>query len=211
MLLIVQLSLPLSRSSLPHSQVWQDALRVKRGAPYIVEEFPKRTVSCVRFAPYEDVLGVGHSGGFTSMVVPGAGEANFDSYEVNPFQTRRQRADQTVRSLLEKLQPDTITLDKHAFSVAAPKDEEELAADRAAERKAQLLPEVDQERNRMRGRSSISLRMKRKRMNIVDEKAVEHKARVEQFQETRERTKQEEAAKKAGGKFVASALDRFKK
>lgn len=47
-------------------------------------------VSGLMFAPYEDVLGVGHSSGYSSLVIPGSGEANFDAYEANPFETKRQ-------------------------------------------------------------------------------------------------------------------------
>jgi U3 small nucleolar RNA-associated protein 7 len=46
-------------------------------------------VSALMFAPYEDVLGVGHTNGYSSLVIPGSGEANFDAYEANPFETKR--------------------------------------------------------------------------------------------------------------------------
>jgi len=46
-------------------------------------------VTSVKFLPYEDVLGVGHSNGYSSLVIPGSGEANFDAYEANPFETKR--------------------------------------------------------------------------------------------------------------------------
>lgn len=46
-------------------------------------------VSSLKFIPYEDVLGVGHYQGYSSIVIPGSGEANFDAYEANPFATKK--------------------------------------------------------------------------------------------------------------------------
>merc|ERR1719436_1452758 len=101
------------------------------------EEYPAREVTSVRFRPYEDVCAVGHSGGFGSIIVPGAGFANFDSFEANPFETKSQRREKEVRGLLEKLQPDSIMLDPTKIGninkkVAQKFDEEEMAKKAAA-------------------------------------------------------------------------------
>lgn len=63
-----------------------------------------------RFAPYEDVLGLVHEQGYSSIIVPGSGLATFDAFEANPFETSKQRRERTVHGLLEKLDPSTISL-----------------------------------------------------------------------------------------------------
>ena len=59
----------------------------------------------------QDVLAAGHSDGLSTMLVPGAGEPNYDSRVADPFQGRKARREQEVAQLLDKLQPDMIVLD----------------------------------------------------------------------------------------------------
>ena len=67
-------------------------LRRHQQAPlYLQHSMDRRVVSSLRFCPYDDVLGIGNSAGFSSIVVPGAGEPNYDLFEADPFETVRGR------------------------------------------------------------------------------------------------------------------------
>lgn len=68
------------------------------------------SVSDVVFRPLEDSLCIGHSHGLTGIIVPGSGESNFDSFEANPFISQKQRREEEVQSLLNKLSYDMIGL-----------------------------------------------------------------------------------------------------
>ena len=53
---------------------------------------------------------MGHAGGVSTLLIPGAGEPNYDSRVADPFQGRKARREQEVHRLLDKLQPDMIVL-----------------------------------------------------------------------------------------------------
>jgi U3 small nucleolar RNA-associated protein 7 len=68
------------------------------------------SINSVRFRPLEDVLCAAHSHGLTTMIVPGSGEPNYDSFENDPFMTLKQRREAEVQSLLNKLSFEMIGL-----------------------------------------------------------------------------------------------------
>ena len=84
-------------------QVFKDALSERQSMPYMTHFIAGADISSIQFCPYEDVLGIGHSKGFSSILIPGSGEANFDALEANPFETKRQRREHEVKMLLEKV------------------------------------------------------------------------------------------------------------
>jgi U3 small nucleolar RNA-associated protein 7 len=90
--------------------IWKDGLQIKQKTAYL-HHTAHGNVSSLRFCPYEDVLAIGHSAGLSTMLVPGAGEPNFDSLVANPYQTAKARRQQEVHQLLDKLPADMIALD----------------------------------------------------------------------------------------------------
>lgn len=49
------------------------------------------------------IFSIAFSPGFSNILIPGSGEANFDTFEVNLFQTKSQKKEHLVKSLLEKV------------------------------------------------------------------------------------------------------------
>lgn len=93
----------------PVVQVWKNTTAEKQKAPYMKHKEPSG-IRSARFIPFEDVLGLTTETGYSSIVIPGSGEPNFDAFEANPFETSKQRKEGLVHSLLEKLHPDSISL-----------------------------------------------------------------------------------------------------
>ncbi|KAK7194278.1 WD domain, G-beta repeat/BING4CT (NUC141) domain containing protein [Novymonas esmeraldas] len=96
-----------------HVHIWKDMFTAaKPSAPYMRFGLGYGNIAeQVKFCPFEDVIGVGHSRGFTSLLIPGSGEANPDIYHANPHETERHRKERVVTNLLDKLPPDTISMD----------------------------------------------------------------------------------------------------
>ncbi|KHJ78355.1 BING4CT domain protein [Oesophagostomum dentatum] len=113
-------------------------------------------VTDLAFVPYEDVLGIGHANGFTSMLVPGSGEANVDAIRANPYETKKQRREREVKQLLDKLQPELIALDPNDIT----RVNEDLLEQEMEERKKILYVRPVQieytPKHKMRGRGTGS-------------------------------------------------------
>lgn len=92
-------------------ELFKDPFRAEIDKPYLDNRLNGSFVRDLRFCPYEDVLGVGHDKGYQSMLVPGAGIANYDTLEADPYATKFNRNEAEVKSLLEKIPADLISID----------------------------------------------------------------------------------------------------
>lgn len=203
-----------------HTTFWSpESLKMKVKDPYMGHSIAgKGTVESLRFRPFEDVCGIGHGKGFSSIVVPGSGEPNLDSmeYNLNPYQDSKQRREGEVRALLDKLSPDMISLDPDIIGTV-----EESNHHTKVERQRQLEEDANEkrlkegvskpkEKKRMRGRNKIQKKLNRKRKNIIDENKVKlfEKLEEQKTQKAEERSKQasEEGIQKSQ---TPAALKRF--
>ncbi|KAL1984949.1 hypothetical protein VTN96DRAFT_8505 [Rasamsonia emersonii] len=152
------------------------ARQEKVQSPYMVWGGDGQRIETVRWCPYEDVLGVTHDKGFASIIVPGAGEPNFDAIEANPYETTKQRQEAEVKALLNKLQPEMISLDPDFIgnldTISDKKRQEERDLDRKPE------DPIEKLKNRGRGRNSALRKYLRKRgkTNVIDEKRLRAEA-----------------------------------
>ncbi|XP_018413613.1 PREDICTED: WD repeat-containing protein 46 [Nanorana parkeri] len=187
-------------------QIYKDTHITEPKAPYMCLSV-RAPIHGLQFCPYEDVLGIGHGGGFTSMLVPGAGEANFDGLECNPYESKKQRQEWEVKALLEKIQPELITLDPtqlgevDVITMEQKRKEQVERMGYDPYEKTRFAP-----RHKLKGRSSSGNILKRKKKVAHEEKREEIKKSVEiRKKELKER---EAAAADPGPR---TTLDRFKK
>ncbi|KAF3933408.1 hypothetical protein ABW19_dt0208307 [Dactylella cylindrospora] len=177
-----------------HVQIWNDALRTKAKSPYLQHMIPGNPVEDIRFCPFEDVLGVGHSGGFESIIVPGSGEANYDALELNPFEGKKQRQEAEVKMLLNKLQPEMISLDPDFIGTMDRTKPSEKDKESWQDAEKKRIEEKIKIKDRQRGKNSTLRRYLRKtgKKNIIDEKRL----KLEDMKEKRKRLAQGLAASK---------------
>merc|ERR1719319_11 len=158
---------------------WKDGLRVKQKEPYLEHTLERCRVEKIRFCPYEDILGVGHSNGFTSVLVPGSGEPNFDSLVADPFASKRARREAVVQKVLDKLPPETIQFDTNYIGTVHEPTKEEKEEDEKAQMKVKKL----KKRKKSRGRQKYHKKQARLQFHLRTEQSLKRKAGTEKKQQ----------------------------
>jgi U3 small nucleolar RNA-associated protein 7 len=181
-----------------HATFWKaTALRQKDRESYMHHLQAGTALHTLRFRPFEDACGVGHGNGVTSLIVPGSGEPNLDTseYHTNPAQDVKQRREQEVRALLDKLSPTMIGLDPDMVGGV-----EESDPHKRLERMQELAEEADaaasgkpkkKKSSKKRGKSKIQTQLRRRKNNVIDQQTLK-------LREEREREKALEGSSKDG-------------
>ncbi|KAK3343983.1 WD40-repeat-containing domain protein [Lasiosphaeria hispida] len=174
-------------------------------SPYMTWGGEGKAIERVRWCPFEDVLGLGHTEGFSSIIIPGAGEANFDALEVNPLENKKQRQEGEVKALLNKLKPEMIALDPNFIGKLDLRSDEQKRAERDLDAPAAGIAE--EIRNRARGKNGVLKKYLRKQQkkNIIDEKRL----KVEEMYKHQQEKKGEKLKDKVAE--LGPALARFAK
>ncbi|QEU59936.1 Utp7 [Kluyveromyces lactis] len=193
----------------PHVTIWKDALKSGKAArpcftssgfkdrntPYMSHLFAGNKIENFQFAPFEDLLGVGHQKGITNLIIPGAGEANYDALEANPYETSKQRQEQEVRSLLNKLPADSITLNPNTIGTVDSRasqvrlNAKDLAIiSNAEQEKSKLNKDIPDARPDVKGKNSgLRAFLRKKTRNVVDERKLRVQRQLEKEKFSRQR------------------------
>ena len=171
-----------------------------------------------KFIPFEDILSFGHENGVKNIIVPGSGEANFDSLEINPFESAKQRQESEVRTLVNKLKPDMITLDPNVIGTIdkranttrlTAKDLAELTNKQrevgANDVKMDILPKVKGKN------SSLRRHLRKKSKNVIDERKMRVESNLKREKELRAKihAKKNGTFKDEENDLLNPALSRF--
>ncbi|ELW69542.1 WD repeat-containing protein 46 [Tupaia chinensis] len=164
--------------------------------PYLTHHLSGH-VHGLQFCPFEDVLGVGHSGGITSMLVPGTCGAH-----------QKQRQEWEVKALLEKVPAELICLDPRALA-----EVDVISLEQAKKERIERLgydPDAKapfQPKPKHKGRSSTASLVKRKRKVLDEEHREKVRQSLQQQQQQQQQQQKEGKTKPMGAR--PSALDRF--
>ena len=152
----------------------KDLHEQRQSVPYMRHNCSsKYRVNNFKFVPFEDLVGLGSSKGFTSLIVPGSGMPYYDSFENNPFESKKQKREALVHNLLEKLPPETITVDTGVIGGMSRLSKEELEKEEKEERERKQREHIEKvmAKKKAKGRSKLSKKVRIARFSSTSDKS----------------------------------------
>lgn len=204
-------------------QIWKaQGRKLDDAKPYMSERYSGYRPTSLHFCPFEDILAVTHTTGMFNMLVPGSGEATFDSKAPNPYQTRKQTREREVHTLLDKLPVETIALNPSFVGSVDPDPQARMREMKTVIARA----ESDNRERKMgvkraKGKNKISKRIRRGEHHRMESRRIEWDKKKKETQETlklardieKERREEKDGGRNIEEEKVASelpaALNRF--
>ncbi|CAN1298342.1 U3 small nucleolar RNA-associated protein 7 [Linum perenne] len=115
--------------------------------------------------------------GWSSILIPGSGEPNFDTWVANPFETSKQTREKEIHSLLGKLPPETIMLDPSKIGTLRPNRRKEMEAEK--EVAVEAVKEIALKKKKTKGRNKTSKRVMKRKVMVDKAKKRKHREETE--------------------------------
>ena len=135
-------------------EIWKDFAISKQKEPYMKHHFKnnKTKTKSLKFVNFEDFLGCGTNLGFSSIIVPGSGIANFDTFENNPYETKNQKKEKEIKDLLEKIPYNMINIDPYKLNNINIRSKKVLEKEKAEQEKEKVEKILNKEKKKIKKR-----------------------------------------------------------
>ncbi|CAK85691.1 unnamed protein product (macronuclear) [Paramecium tetraurelia] len=181
--------------------MWKNCLIGDLKTPYL--RYKASSMICdIDFIKHEDYLAMSTFDSYEQTVVPESGEAFFDTYEQPELQNKKQRLETNVRQLLEKLPPESISLQSHRIGTIDRTSKVIIEKEQKRQLEEQASRKIKKQKKKMRGRNKIGKREKLKEL----ERDQKQQVKWQEMLSDALRVKRAEKEKK---KFETKLLDRL--
>ena len=135
-------------------EIWKDYYLNKQKEPYMKHHFKnnKTKIKKMKFVNFEDFLGCGTNIGFSSIIIPGSGIANFDTFENNPYETKNQKKEKEIKNLLEKIPYNMINIDPHKLNSVNMKSQKVINKEKIEKQKEKVDEILNKEKKKIKKR-----------------------------------------------------------
>ncbi|CAD8184620.1 unnamed protein product [Paramecium pentaurelia] len=143
--------------------MWKNCLIGDLKTPYL--RYKASSMICdIDFIKHEDYLSMSTFDSYEQTVVPESGEPFFDTYEQPDLQNKKQRLETNVKQLIEKLPPESISLQSYRIGTIDRTSKIIIEKEQKKQIEEQANKKIKKQKKKMRGRNKIGKREKLKEL-----------------------------------------------
>ena len=184
---------------------FKDWMKKDQNSAYLKhQDIRRRVINDVKFVPYEDFMGIGLNKGFSSILVPGSCKVEFDTFTHNITNNKKQKRENAVHKLLEKLPMQTIVLNPYQIGRVDPTSREVLDKEIEDKKKEIRIQKIKDQKRRKRSKIKGHKFKELQRNQIIREQVKDDTfARKVLYQAEAEKEKDEvDLVEESGPKFI---------